>query len=330
MTNKNMVVVTYNAGTEERAVFRDILENKADIFYLEGFSDTERKKVLAEADVISSCSFSRNEIYHDEIRYLSRTRFIQLTFSGADNVPFEKIPPGITLASNPGAFAEPIAEHTLALALSCAKNIIPKHRKLSEEDFDQSGFNTLLKGKICGIVGFGGNGKAIAHLFRAIGMKIYGINRSGKSDQEIDFLGTPEDLHKVLRESDIVIISIPATLKTQHLIGRHELSLMKKDAILINVARGSVIDQQALYEHMKDNPFFRAGIDTWWSEPDTHGSFSLDHPFFDLENLVGSPHIADVVRGMMPSATRRAAENIRAFLHGEKVSGILHHADYIR
>jgi phosphoglycerate dehydrogenase-like enzyme len=95
------------------------------------------------------------------------------------------------------------------------------------------------------------------------------------------------------------------------------------------VARGPVIDQEALYRHLKDTPQFRAGIDTWWEEPGSHGSFRLRYPFFDLPNLIGSPHIADVVPGTMLAATRLAVENIAHHLQGKRIKGVLHRRDYV-
>jgi phosphoglycerate dehydrogenase-like enzyme len=104
---------------------------------------------------------------------------------------------------------------------------------------------------------------------------------------------------------------------------------MKPDSILINVGRGDVIDQQALYEHLQSNPDFRAGIDTWWDEPAGQESFSLDFPFFDLPNIIGSPHVADHVPQSMPNATRIALDNVRNYLMGNKIRGILNRNDYL-
>jgi phosphoglycerate dehydrogenase-like enzyme len=84
-----------------------------------------------------------------------------------------------------------------------------------------------------------------------------------------------------------------------------------------------------LYEHLEAHPNFRAGIDTWWSEPTGKETFNLDYPFFDLPNIIGSPHIADHVPRSMPSATRRALENVSNFLTGGKLRGILNRDDYL-
>ncbi len=326
---ENRIVVTYTPNEEEQKIYQDCIGDLARVVYIEDLPEKDRIEMLEDADVIISQSFSQKEIQQGEISSISRAKFIQLIFSGADNVPFELIPEEITVASNPGAFAEPIAEHVLAMTLSLAKSLYQKHELLVSGEFDRSGFNKFLKGGVCAIVGFGGNGKEVAKIMRAIGMKVYGINRMGITDVPVDFIGTIDELKKVLEESDVVVLTIPLTQKTRDLISHKELEWMKQDAILINVARGDVINQEALYEHMKANPDFSVGIDTWWSEPDFHGTFKLDYPFFEMPNLIGSPHIADHVPGMMPKATKKALENVKNYLLGKKIQGVLKREDYL-
>jgi len=296
---------------------------------MEGVSERKRSNILEKADVVVSLSFSPTEIAHQEIALLKKTGLVQLIFSGADNVPFPLIPEGMIVASNPEAFAEPVAEHALALVLSLAKNLHVKHDLMTRGIFDRKGFNTFLRGRSCGIIGFGGVGKAVARIMRVIGMKVYGINRSGEADEPVDLIGTMDDLKKVLAVSDVVVLAIPLTKTTHGLIGQRELDWMKGDAILINVARGAVIDQKALYDHLKTNPNFRVGIDTWWSEPGHHGEFRIEYPFFELPNIIGSPHNASDVPGIMLRATHLALENVSEYLLGRKIRGILQREDYI-
>ena len=322
------IIVTYNPGTGEKEIYRDILEDLAQVHYIKDSSKNDRIELLNTADIIIALSFSQKEINHTEISLLQKVRFIQLIYAGADNIPFEFIPHDIILASNVGAFAKPIAEHVLALTLALAKKLVPKNKQMREGKFDRSGFNQELRGGVCGIIGFGGNGKEIAKTMQAMGMQIHGINRSGKADSSIDFIGSVDAIRKVLEASHVLVVTTPLTRDTKDLIGRQELGWMRKDAILINVGRGAVINQKALYDHLKTNPDFRAGIDTWWSEPVGNEAFKLDYPFFDLPNIIGSPHIADHVPGSMPNATRRALENVKNFLIGNKLRGMLRREDY--
>ena len=329
MMSKN-VIVTYEPGAEEREIYQEILQELAQVHFLRDEPKSDRIKLLNAADIIIALSFAKKEIDAAEISLLQNVRFIQLIYAGADNFPFELIPPEIILASNAGAFARPIAEHVLALALALAKKLIPKNKMLQEGQFDRSGFNRELRGGVCGIIGFGGNGREIAKTMQAMGMRVYGINRSGKTDIPVDFIGTVEDLQKVLEDSDVVVVTAPLTRQTRNLIAEKELAWMKNNAILINVGRGDVINQRALYEHLKSKPDFCAGIDTWWSEPAGKEAFKLEYPFFELPNIIGSPHIADHVPHSIPHATRSALENVRNFLMGNKLRGVLNREDYLR
>jgi phosphoglycerate dehydrogenase-like enzyme len=90
-----------------------------------------------------------------------------------------------------------------------------------------------------------------------------------------------------------------------------------------------VIDESALYEHLLSHPDFWAGLDTWWIEPFKNGEFRVQHPFFELTNIIGSPHNSPLVAGVLPRAARRAAENVRRFLRGEPVTGVARREDYV-
>jgi glycerate dehydrogenase len=103
---------------------------------------------------------------------------------------------------------------------------------------------------------------------------------------------------------------------------------MKPDAVLINVARGDIIDEGALYEHLRAHPGFKAGIDTWWIEPFSFGEFRTKYPFLTLSNVVGSPHNSAIAPGVNKEATRRAAANIMRFLRGEPLTGVVRREDY--
>ena len=326
--DKPNIVVTFQAPPEIKALLQNLLGDAGNLIFLAELPPEQRDKTLEHADVLLSWNLPR-EISPQEYPYLRHVKLIQLVSAGADHMPFAQLSEQTIIASNPGAYAVPMAEHVMAMTLALAKRVCIENQKLRNGEFDQSTPNRLLNGATVGILGFGGIGQATAHLMRAFSMRIYAINSSGISPEPVDFIGTLRDLEQVLRASDVVVISLPLTKETRGLIGKQQLEWMKSDAILINVARGAIIDEEALYNHAKSHPNFLVGIDAWWTEPFMHGHFRMEYPFLDLPNVLGSPHNSGIVPGMMPRAMRQAAENIRSFLEGKPVRGVIRRESYL-
>lgn len=301
----------------------EALGSSADLVFAGEMDGAGREAAIAGATVLLSWNFPR-EISPEDYRLLENVSFLQLVSAGSNHVPLSNLPAHLVVGSNVGAYASPMAEHVMALTLALAKRLVVENDKLRIGEFDQRALNRSLSGMTAGIIGFGGIGRATARLMRAFGMKIQGIDRSGNPSDEADFVGTPDDLEQVLRSSDVVVISLPLTRATRGLIGAKQLGWMKSDAILVNVARGAIIDEESLFEHARTHPSFLVGIDAWWTEPFFHGKFKMDHPFLELPNVLGSPHNSAIVPGAILGGVRRAAENIRYFLEGKPVRGLLH------
>lgn len=319
------VLVSFKPDEGMKTIIDDRLSSLANLTYLS--TDGDRREAIEHADVILSWNPLR-EFSEDEYPLMKKARFMPLLSAGADHVPFKLFPETLVVAGNVGAYAGPMAEHVMAMTLALAKNLREGHKKLAAGNFDQSSMNRLLHGSTCAILGFGGIGKATAHLMKAFGVKILAVNTSGKTDEEVDFIGTTKDLEYVLSRADIVVVSMPLSRSTKGLIGERELAWMKPAAILVNVARGEIIDERAFYEHLKSHPEFRAGIDAWWVEPFRHGRFEMHYPFLDLPNVLGSPHNSGMVPETMAEATREAVENVRKYITGERVKGIFRREEY--
>jgi phosphoglycerate dehydrogenase-like enzyme len=292
---------------------------------VDGLPDADRAIVLRDADVVFAATWPR-EFAPGETRDLG-ARFVQLLWAGADRVPFGQLPRQALIASNAGAFAEPMAEHAVAMILALMKRLPQNHLKLAAGTWDQAR-TVRVRDSVAVIIGYGGIGKAAGHMLSALGTRVFAINTSGRTTEAVDFAGTLDDLDRVLPEADAVLLSIPLTRRTRGLIGRRELDLMKPAAVLVNVARGAVIDETALYEHLVAVPEFSAGIDTWWQEPGESDVFGVSHPFFDLPNVLGSPHNSGMVPGTIRAATSHAVDNIARFLAGEPVTGVVRAEDY--
>ena len=328
MTARRRVLITYPPSLEERDAFDETLGVLADIGYLPQIAEGERAGALASANIVLARHISK-ELRPAELALLNSASLIQLLPAGADDIPYSHLPADVPVAVNAGAYAEPIAEHVLALALALAKRLLPNDAALARGEYDHHTPTRDICGSLAAILGFGGIGRASAKLFRALGARIYAIGRSAPAGELADRTGTLADLDTVLAAADILVIALPLTTATRGLIGRRELSLMKPDAILINIARAAIVDEDSLYEHLRRNPSFSAGIDVWWQEPHGTGRFAPRHPFLDLPNVLGSPHNSAITTGSHAAPAQHAAENVARHLRGEPVRNIVDRTEYM-
>lgn len=303
------LLVTIPVDPAQRATIEAELPAAVDCRYIDDCDGDDRAEAVADADGLLS-QVPHEELDDSELARLHADQVLQVVLAGVDHLPLNELPDGLVIQNNAGAHAEPIAEHVLAMYFALSKRLRIEHQKLQAGEFDQFRPNRRVADSTCGIVGFGGIGQATTRLLQAVGVSVLAINRSGEAETPVEFLGTPEDLEYVLRRADGLVLSAPLTPETRGIIGREQLRWLPVDGMVINIARGELIDQAALYEHLQDNPTFQAGIDAWWTEPIRHGSFEMAHPFLDLPNVIGSPHNAAQVPGIREQSLQQAVQNV--------------------
>lgn len=316
MSNTPSLAIAFPADDKRRALIADALGDAGRVVYLDDLEEAAKRDALAAATAV----FAQNstQLPDDAGALLAANcRLLQFHSAGVDYIPLQHLPADLPIAGNGGAFAEPMAEHGLALALAGAKRLLVEHDKLKTGEFNQFQRNKMLAGGVCGIWGFGGIGVATARLFRGLGMTIHALKRSGRTDEPVDWIGTPDRLDELLAASDVLVMAVPLTQATAGVLNAERLRLMKPDAILVNLARGEIIDEAALYAHLAATPTFTACLDAWWVEPVRHGRFAMGYPFLDLPNVVGSPHNSASVGAWRGVAVRRAVENCARALRGE-------------
>lgn len=328
MTTERLVALSYPADDDFARINSEVLAADAAIVRTFGLDDEQRAEAIRRADVLVAWDVSE-EIPAGVLAAAPRLELLQLLSAGVDAVDFSALPAGLAVAGNAAAYAGPMSEHVLAMTLSLAKRLPQRHAALAAGRFDKWVPSQVLNGAICVILGFGGIGTATARLLKAFGARVHAVSRSGLASEPADLVTTLADLDRVLAAADVLVISLPLTLATRGLIGARELALMKPTAILVNVARAAIVDQAALYEHLRGHPEFCAGIDTWWAEPADDAPFRTDYPFFELPNVLGSPHNSSIVPETMLTGARAAAENVRRYLRGERVTGLVRRADYV-
>ena len=194
--------------------------------------------------------------------------------------------------------AAPVAEMAVALMLAAAKLVIPMDRALRAHDWTpryQPGPAILLEGKTALILGYGAIGQRVAGLCRALGMKVMAVRRHVVTPSP-DEVYPPDALHSLLPQANVLIICLPHTPETTGLIGERELALLPPGAVLVNVGRGPIVDEAALYHALREGTLRSAGLDVWYNYPADEAARSHTppsaYPFHELDNVVMSPHRA--------------------------------------
>jgi len=271
----------------------------------------------------------RNILSEEYLRKFSSLKLIQSTRAGVDVLDFEKIPANVIICGNVGAYGDQIAEHVIGMILYFARNLGNSYTKLKQGIWEIPSNSLYLKGKDLLVLGTGGIGDSVARLAKCFGMKTLGTNTSGRPVPGFDQVFNTDKIDEALGIPEIIVIALPLTVKTFHLINREKLQKMKKDAILVNVARGYVIDEEALFRHLRENPEFRCALDVWWWYPKPGEKFTQKFPFFDLPNFLGTPHDSGIVPETEEIALVSAIENIGRFVRNEPLKGEMDRAEYV-
>jgi D-3-phosphoglycerate dehydrogenase len=223
---------------------------------------------------------------------------------------------GIPVVIAPGANTRSVAEHALALIFAAAKDILNSDKKTRNGDFNvRNSYKAFeLFGKTLGLVGYGNIGCELAKLCSAIGMNVVVydpfIKQEAVKQRGYQY---ETELEHVLRNSDVISLHVPLTEKTRNLIGQRELDLMKPHAILINCARGGVIDEQVLAQALRNNKIHSAGLDVFSSEP-----VKADNLWAGLDNVIITPHMAGLTKEAAAGVSIMAVQGVLAVLNGQK------------
>lgn len=222
---------------------------------------------------------------------------------------------GIVVTNTPGVLTETTADLAFSLLLASARRITEAERELREGKWKAWSAMQLtgmdVYGATLGIVGMGRIGEAVARRAKGFGMDVLYHNRTRKPEAEEMHGFVYSDLDGLLSKSDFVVLLTPLTEETRNMIGAREISLMKETAVLINVARGGIVDEQALYEALVNKKIWAAGLDVFEQEP-----VPLDHPLLTLPNVTVLPHIGSASIRTRLKMMSMNAEDIKAVLEG--------------
>ncbi len=270
----------------------------------------------------------------DNLANMRQLKLIQTVSVGVNQIRFEDLPRRVTVCSNAGAYSTAVGEHAWGLLLVAAKQIALTNYTIKEKGGTIEGFRRdtkdtlVLKGGTMGIVGYGGIGRAVAKFALAFGMKVIAFGRRGSGKKGVKLYRGRSGLERVLRLSDAVLISLPLTRATERLIGPRELQMMKKNSVLVNVARGDIVDQQALREHLEANQSFRYATDVWWYNNGKE-TLEADRSLMELPNFVGTPHTSGPAGVASGEPQRAAVGNVIRYLRGLEPKNMMDPAEYL-
>ena len=246
-----------------------------------------------------------------------RLRFIQSFTAGYEGLQVHGVPPGVVVANAGDSWSPAVAEHGMALLLALVKCLPHAIINQSRGTWDRSQTPRMgsLEGQTLAIVGFGSIGHEFARRARPFGMRIVGLSRRAMPDPLADEVQPVSALHAVLARSDVVLVAVPYSKDTHHVIGAGELAACKRGAILINVARGGLVDPVALAAALASGQLGAAGIDVTEPEPLPDGD-----PLWGAPNLIITPHVAGA-SGPVGRARLAGfvAANVARFVAGEPV-----------
>lgn len=281
-----------------------------------------RRRELADADAL----WTWPTFYDPDLVALlkanaPRLRWVALPTMGYDPVEAYGLPRGVTVTSAGDAYAPTVAEHAVALLLALVRRIPPAVQNAMTGTWDQSGATRIgtLHGATVAVVGFGNIGREIAVRLRGFGARIVAVTRSGRSDPLADEVATSDQLHDVLGRCDAVVLAVPLNAHTRNLLDADALAALRPHALVINIARGGVVDHAALRAALAEGRIAGAGLDVTEPEP-----LPADDPLWTMPGVLITPHVAGYGGDVAPRRILGLFErNLSAFMAGQPLESVV-------
>lgn len=331
-----MKVLFFDADQECQDFFTPALSGDEVIYIAEPLSKEELLK-HQDADIVSV--FVSSGLRQEHIDLLPKLRLIAARSTGTDNIDVDYAKSkGIVVSNVPKYGAHTVAEFTFALILAVSRKIFEAVHQVKEDvDFrikDLEGFS--LFGKTLGVIGTGSIGRSVVGIAKGFGMKVLMFDAFPNKDYESEN-SVYAPLGNLLSESDIITLHLPYSQETHYFLGKNELSKMKRGAVLINTARGELVDTSALLEALKDGTVGGAGLDVLEGERMLKDEMALvrgdesiqdlksvirDHILIDMPNVVVTPHIAFFSKEAYGEILSTTAKNILDFRKGNPANTV--------
>ncbi|MBF96830.1 MAG: Glycerate dehydrogenase [Alphaproteobacteria bacterium MarineAlpha9_Bin4] len=299
------------------------------VFYSKIQNSEYFKKVYA-ADVLVTMSWGKSMFGGKSIMKtpsVNKLKLLHTPGAGIDGINFKLLPSNCKVC-NVYEHETPIAEYCLANMLNWETKLVEKINRFKKLDWSDSLFSlgephSELSGKCIGIIGYGRIGKEIANLLNSFKTKIYAFTRVvRKKDSLVKKSIVISDLNKYINELDYIILCCPLNKSTQNLINEDNLKLMKKNSVIINIARGDIINEKDFYEALKNNIIGGGIIDTWYRYPLNKNKLKFKpskYNFHTLKNVIMTPHISAWSKAMIIRRSKIIKKNIENLYYGKRL-----------
>ena len=301
-------------GTDEEKRLRKLGEVR--IYESEAVGEEELISRVADADIAyimrSSSVFTRNVMQH-----CPKLKLISILGAGYDHIDIKAASEfGITVCTTPSYASVAVAELAISLMLDIAHCITWKDNEMRSGRWAHE-YASQLCGKTLGVIGTGSISQKVIQLAKAIGMNVVAWTFHPSPERAEKYGVKFVSLEELLQQSDVISLHVRSTPETKALIGKHEFSLMKSTAILVNTARGALVDEDALIEVLNNGRIAGAGLDVFVTEP-----LPVDHPLRKIKNTVLSPHEGWMVPEATYTGMVMAVDNVENFLRGHPINVI--------
>ena len=258
----------------------------------------------------------------DQLVWAKKLRWIHSTAAGVNQLMYPELRhSGITITNASGVHSIPMVEHVMGVLVAMARRFPDvwrqqqAHRWSQQEIWDQAPRPRELRGRVLLLVGFGTVGQEVAKMAKAFGMKIRAVTRSGRSDTNLAEKIYPRtELNAALQEADYIVLAAPDTPETYNLIGAAQFQAMKPNAYLVNVARGSLVDEAAMIEALRGHRIAGAALDVTAQEP-----LPPESPLWDLENVFITPHLSASTENLWTRQTDLVMDNLERWFAGKEL-----------
>jgi len=271
-------------------------------------------------ELMSTVDVIIGNLKKEKVKLAKKLKWLQLSFAGTDGFP-EIMPEGAILTNSTGAYGLAMSEHMVGVTLGLMKNLFMYRDNQHEHVWQTYGRVQSIHNSVTLILGMGDIGSEYAIRMKALGSYVIGVRRVVREKPDyVDEMYTLNDLDKLIPRADVIAMSLPSTPETYHVMNKERLFMMKKNAVIINVGRGTAIDPDGLYDVLSTKSIWGASIDVTQPEP-----LPRDHRLWDLPNLLITPHVSGNfnLQETFERMIKIAAYNIDAYLSGKPMKNIV-------